>query len=701
MAAQGRQAEAEQPGAFIPGKIVGNVLATAPVAPIAGAVVRGFVGGTRLGEGLATAVESGGFKTGLLPTREAIKQGTAVAPTLVERAVDMAIRGAGGGVTGAATSAISDDNAIAGGIIGALMPTVGSMTFRVAGDKIIRPLWTRLSGQLGTERAAAIFRSAFNMPVEEAIKIAQNAPEDMTFAEALVRKGANEPTVQALNKMVAEGPGKNVYAPLAKAQTEAEQATINAMRGGQSAVEARNAMLAGKQAANEAYSTGFGDVAARANLGGQVIPPSLEAAQRMRQAATDFTGDVRRFAPTAERLAAASETGAVEPGLANIDFLKTPEQLRMGELSDLASRRAVEQANASLGAGATARALEQNVADLRAAGYNVLQSGPLAARIRNMAQQEEVKGVPELRNSLGFIADEIERGGPIVSAEVLDAIYKNAGRSVANFMANPNDVGGLKKFSGMVLNMVKPEITNAIESAGGTGYGALKGEYGTAMQELGRQRFSGALADIYNSSPELFRDVVTGQTEKGLDVVSGAFPAGGPRNFDINEMMGVAGGAAGPSRMPALENIAENIGIRAKMAEQADIGKPAAEALIKKPPEEADIFGAPVSPLSWLGHFVRGVKTFGADKVLEFADAMAQSGVNAKTQQMLVEGLRNGKSAEQLLTLLPRADKAQIARRLRSNPSWSAQARLGTGVGTSLFNAATATPVPYNVDYSE
>lgn len=690
----------KNPVTFAAGKLVGETAATAPFMRVLGAGAGGVANlaakaapkTKTITKALETAVKSGGFKTGLVPTREAIKRGVAAAPTGAQRAADIAVRAAGGAVTGAATAKLVDDNAVGGSIVGALMPTAGSMLFRTAGDKVIRPLWVRLKGEYGAERAAAIFRSAFNMSVDDAIKAAREAPEGMTFAEALARKNVNEPTVQALNKMVVEGPGKAVYAPIAQAQTQAEQATLNAMRGGQSARQTQNAMLAGKQTANEAYASTFGDIAEKANLGGKVIPPAESAARQMRSAAADFTGDVRKFAPAAERFAAQSETGALEPGLANVDFLKTPEQLRMGQLASQADRYATEQAAASAGAGATARALEQQVADLRAAGHNVLQSGPLAARIRNMAAQETVKGVPELRNTLGFIADEIERGGPIVSAEVLDSIYKNAGRSVANFMANPNDVGGLKKFSGMVVNMVKPEITQAIESAGGVGYGALKGEHAGAMQELGRQRFSGQLSDIYNQSPETFRDVVGGATQKGLDVVSSAFPQGGPRNFDITAMMD-------PERMAALENIAENIGVRARMAEQADIGKPAAEALIKKPPMPNDILNAPVSPLAWLGSFVKGVKTFGADKVLEFADAMAQTGVNQKTQQMLVEGLRNGKSAEALLTLLPRADKAQLARRLRSNESWNAQSRLGTATGTALINAATATPAENN--YSE
>ena len=216
-----------RPYSYGGGRIAGQVFATAPVPGLAGKTVAKVAGGTKAGRAVATALESSGFKTGLLPTRAAVKEGLANAPKIVDRVVDLALRGTAGATVGAGTAAASGQDVGTSSIIGALMPTVGSATFRTAMDKVVLPAWERLSGQLGVQQAAAVFRSAFNMTIQEALALARSATGDTPFAKVVARSGANEPTVQGLNKIVTEGAGKATFAPIARAETQAQQDVLN------------------------------------------------------------------------------------------------------------------------------------------------------------------------------------------------------------------------------------------------------------------------------------------------------------------------------------------------------------------------------------------------------------------------------------------------------------------------------------------
>lgn len=659
------------------GRIAGDVALTAPLGVAAGGLARGVAGGTRAGQAAATALETQGFKTGLLPTRAAVKEGLAAAPTVVQRLSDMALRGAAGGAMGAATSAATGQDTGMGAAVGALLPTVGSAAFRGVADKILFPFWERVSGQLGVQRAAAIFRNAFNMTIQEAKALARGADADTPFAEVLARAGKNEPTVQALHRMAAEGAGKPVYGALEDAETAANQATLDAMRRGATAGESQAALMEGKAAANAEYRPRLDEITSRANLGGQVIPSAEAAAARMRNIAGQESRTAARLLTAADRNAALlKESG-----------LRMPAALpRQREIVAGLENQGVAAGERSVQAGDTARDIAQQLADYEAQGIRVLESGPIAAQIRALTRQENVAGDRTLTNALNDLAGEIESHGQIIRAGVLDTLYRKAGDRVARFMDNPNDLSGLSKYSGKILSLVKPMITQAIEGAGGTGFGALKTEYGSAMGEQGRQAFAGTLADIYRGGAggrTAFKDVVEGATNADLDVVAKGFPQGGPRNWNINEMMGVPGGGQGPSRMPALNKIAGDVGVRNAMAQQADVGQYAAEQLLKAPPNEADIFHR-YSPLGLATNLLMGVKTFGAGKAVDFAEMLANSGLTASTQKALVEGLRNGRSVEEMLSTIPLADRAQLARRAQANGMLAARGQAGVSTANVL-----------------
>ena len=652
LAAQAQQAQRQNPISYGGGELAGNIVATLPVGPVLGTAARLVTAGTkaaRVGKVFAKALSSSGLKTGLTPTRAAIKAG-ADAPTAGARVADLAVRAVTGATTGMVSAGLTEDDLTGSGLaaaagIGALVPTAGAAVGRVALDKVIFPAYERLTGQFGKVRAAAILREAFGMPIGAVIALARRAPAGVPFAKFLAQEGKDEPVVQALAARMAEGPGKPIYAPIAAAETQAQQDTLNAMARGGTEREALNALATGRKAIGADYAAAEQQAFARANQNTRTVAPlTAQAAQAERDAA--------------RQLALA----------------------RQGPLASAASFVAPQEFKRLT---AVAAATRQQIADLEAQGIRALETGPLASQIRKLASGEGVG--PYQKQALLTVAKQIEDRGPIVRAGDLDAIRDEANYTI-NEMLRGLDVSGVNSQTAKLLSKIKPIIDTAI----GQGYPEAKTAFAAGATELERQGFAGQLAGVFETDPGEFARIVLG---KNTDAVKKAFPRAGGSNFDIQEMMGVPGGAAGPSYMPALENIARDVELRVGkggMVEQAGIGKYDADELLKNPPEEADIFHS-LSPLNWAGRLGTG-----ALQLLRVIDATP---FDAATKRALSEGLRSGKSVEDLLTTLPLADRMQVRQRLASYGLFSPRNVVnatGRNISNAMFNAATAVPSDQN-----
>lgn len=659
--------QAERPYSYGGGRIAGQVFGTAPIPGLAGKAVARVAGGTKVGQTAATALGSSGFTTGLLPTRAAVKTGLAQAPKLVDRVVDIVVRGAAGATVGAGTSAASGQDVGLGTAIGALMPTVGSATFRTVTDKVLLPTWERLSGQLGVQRAAAIFRDSFNMTIQEVRALAQSAQGDTSFAKVVARSGAEEPTVQALFKTVSEGAGKNIYAPLERAETQAQQNVLNTMAGGGTEREARNAMLQSKGALGKQYAAAQERAFERANLGGKVIPKlETQSAQATQDAATQ-SELARRFTLGAER--AETRLGQMEDEMAALGKAFDPAAVgRERGIAGAMTQRGEQAALDAIALRGKAAAAQQQIANLAAQGIRALETRPLANQIRAMASAEGAGEVQ--RKALLDVARQIENEGAIIRAGDLDAIRRGVNVTISR-LNQGLDVGSVNKAAAGVVSQIKPLIDTSIEAAGGRGYGAAKTAFATGSTDLERQAFAGDLAGMFEKNPAQFAATVGG-ARGTTGTVEAAFPRGGRQNFDIQEMMG-------PSRMPALENIANEVRLNQNMAAQAAEGADLAKNLFKSPREEVDIFHK-YSPI--------GIATNATLDFLKFAKVLSNTGLDTKIQQTLAQGFRNGKSAEELLMTLPLADRAQVSRRLADNGFLGAKSMLGI----SSFNAMNTPP---------
>jgi hypothetical protein len=522
----------------------------------------------------------------------------------------------------------------------------------VALDKVILPAYERLSGQLGKVRAAAILQKVFNMPIDAVIALARNAPEGVPFAKVVAQASNNEPAFQALAAKMAEGPGKHIYGPIARAETEAQQATLNTMAKGSTEREARNAFAQGRKAIGADYAAAEEQAFAQANQ------------------------NTQRVAPLAAQATQAEREAARQAALA-----------RQGPLASAASLTAPQEAERLAAAAAATR---QQIADLEAQGIRALETGPMAAQIRGLAGAEGVG--PYQKQALLTVAKQIEDRGPIIRAGDLDAIRDEANYTI-NDMLKGHDVSGVNSQTAKLLSSIKPIIDTAI----GHGYPEAKTAFATGATELERQGFAGDLAGIFGKDQPAFANIIRGG-EGTTGIVEKAFPKAGGRNFDIQEMMGVPGGAAGPSRMPALENIAQDVELKfgkRGMVEQAKEGENLAGDLLKNPPQESDIFSLAnrLKMPAKLGAVLHGNPLLaGAMHILDLAHS---ANLDAATQKALAEGLQNGKSAQELLTLLPLADRKQIAQRMASYSLFSPRNvvnAMGRNSTNAMYGAATAVP---------
>jgi hypothetical protein len=522
------------------------------------------------------------------------------------------------------------------------------------------------------------------------LALARSAQGDTSFAKVVARSGAEEPTVQALFKTVSEGAGKNIYAPLARAETQAQQDVLNAMARGGTERESRNVLAQGKSALGEQYAAAQERAFERANLGGKVIPKLEARSAQATQEASEQSDLARRMAFGANRAdtllarsdrfddyAQALEDGIAGPRITDVGKINVIRG-RAGAMTD----RAETAAQQAIRLREEAAAAQQQIADLAAQGIRVLETRPLANQIRAMASAEGAGQVQ--RKALLDVADQIESEGAVIRAGDLDAIRRGVNVTISR-LNQGLDVGSVNKAAADVVSRIKPLIDTSIETAGGQGYGPAKTAFATGASDLERQAFAGDLAGMFEKGPAGQAEfaATVGGARGTTGTVEAAFPRAGSRNFDIQEMMGVPGGAAGPSRMPALQNIASEVRLNQNMARQAAEGENVAKNLLKFPREEVDIFHK-YSPL--------GMTYNAADALLRFTKILSNSGLDEQIQKTLAQGFRSGRSAEELLTTIPAADRAQVARRLVDNGFLGAKSM----TGISSFNAMNTPPAEEN-----
>lgn len=575
---QAAPAQRQRPNAFTAGRIVGDVTVTAPVGGLVAAPVKAVArAAPRVAPVLAPVartLETAGMATGVK------------AATPVAKAVDAALRIGGGAATGAATSAMLDQAVDEGAAVGAavsLIPLVGRYG--------VGPVWDAMKGRIGEARAAKIFREALGSNVEAAREAFRKGGKG-TASQILARVGIDADTFFSTGQLVAKsGASTGVLDDIARGQEAAREATLTAAAGGGTRTASRRAADV-QRAGTRARATPIMEEA----LGGANV--NTRNAMIAGQEARLGRAVAQEETKTAKRLLAAGERrGELAEAIGGL----TPDEMPMGVIQKIRGQagaleqRGAQAAERGLEAGAMARTAEQRLADLTAAGVQPLNAGNLSGRLRQMAAAERAN--PEKAAVLAGFADQLEdlagRNGGIIDAFDLYELRKDAGGIVERLLQGRTP-DAIRKRTAEVIGAVRPLIDNAIESAGGKRWREYLDTFATGMDEARRVELSDYARKLATDQPEQYQRLIRGDRP---DIVERFFGKG---RYDINDVLGpkplelqgpaprlgetLTATPAGPSRLPALQNVAEDLKIETFIKNRMTPGSNARAATLMEPP---------------------------------------------------------------------------------------------------------------------
>ena len=571
LATEGKRAAAERPNVFTAGQITGEIAATAPIIAAGGGglavggralartggkmVASGTRGGRavqklgRATQATGRAVQTGGVGV-RAPTRTAV---AAQAPVAATRKGRMGLRLGGGAAAGAAAAELTDQEVVDAALVGSFIPVLGTIARRGAGAT-----YDLLRGRIGDTRAAEVMRNLISSNPSAIAAALREAPENAraNTAEFLASQGLLTPELAAATRIASASSQGAPLEQVARARAAGQEEMRAALRGGETGTEAMQNIGAMRQQVREITDPMREEALRRADIGRTQIIPAEQAAERARAAAASEVDRARRFLMAGERRGALAETlGELPPSEVPMPTL----QRVRGEAGAL-EQRGAQAAQRSLEAGAAARSAQEVADNLRAQGLQPLDIGTVVGDLRRKAADAEFVNPPRFRVLTEF-ANNLERRaasqGGVIDATGLYELRKGMADTVADLLG-PMDPGALQRRTAELVGEATPLIDEAIERAGGTGWGQYLRTFTAGMRDVERQEFARALEKL----PEKrFRDVMAG---KDPDFVSKFF---GPGRFDINvELFG--------SQLPVAQRLAREIGEQVDVATTGMEGMP-------------------------------------------------------------------------------------------------------------------------------
>jgi hypothetical protein len=599
----------------------------------------GTAGGAVLGSALGPVGTVGGAGLGYGMTQEVLRG----ADVLLGRAKPR---------TGMETVTEPVGNVAFGAVTEAAAPKVMSLLSKGAGRVV-----DFVKGNRPEIKAANMLRqsleSGTRSGVEPVQNVLRNAPEGMTAAQATTDLKA--PLWQSLNASVARQRGAvDDYANVLANQQANDLADLAKFAGGDTATEVRQSVTGAKRALGATTEpTKKAALTAASDVSETMVGLKGEAATA-REAAEIKTADARRMASAAEKAAArANKTFPVEgqPRVSGkYSYWGT-------EAAETAEKQLSDAASGSLKFGDAARLREAALESLQNAGLVPLEGKPLADQIRALTKDPAFAGNRERAIALNRVAKEIEQwtsSNGVVDAHALDAIRKNVVNSI--FANSPLDPKAKAKAVAQTMNDIRPAIIDAIESAGGTGYKDYLQSYQKGIQSVNQKQLMGAALDMYKNKPDEFIKLVDGDIPKSVEKIMGF------GNFSVADELG-------PEAMATLRSAAQTLKNAKEMTAQSSMAQDALRELLA---ENVSLMRLP-SLIS---------AKFAATNV---AIGILEKKIGKDVMKALVDGLKTGKGAAELLDTLPTSEKNRVLK-LLSDPR-----NYGVPAGGLATGAASAT----------
>ncbi len=539
-AALAERAQVDQPGYFLGGKIAGEVAGTAPLITTGGGLIsaggrglvraapkvaaRGVPGaqavakGGRVLEASGKAISTGGMGV-RAPTATAVAAGAPTAATLPGR---VALRVGGGGASGVAGAALTDQDIVDAAMSGAAIPLLGTVARQGAGF-----VFDVLRRRVGEVRAAEMMRNLIASNPEAIQDALRNAPENAraNTAQFLASQGLLTPEMAAATNIAAAS-GKN--APLLaveEARGLGQEEMLRELGGGRDVAEAMeniNAMRAGVRNIAEPLRQ---EAMGAANVGRNVVLPLERQARAfdLGAAGINQSGVVRRMrgleGRTQEQIGDVfAHPELYAPGTAG-------RQLpRLGEIADQAGQRADEGIDTQLfmrDQAAIARAIAE---DLRAQGFGPIDITPVVGRMRALAR--EALPDSDRRKLFSGFADMLEaraaEKGGVIDAEGLHQAKREMNEFVSRVLGQ-TDPTALKRGTSMMLGASQKLIDDAIDAAAGPGtpFANYNRVFSEGMKRVEQQQLALTLAQL---PPKRFEKVMANQDKGFIDLIREVFP---------------------------------------------------------------------------------------------------------------------------------------------------------------------------------
>ena len=465
------------------------------------------------------------------------------------------------------------------------------------------------TGQLINTNAANVARNAIGPDLAEIKNALSLARPGETAAQATAN--VNSPIWQAFNERI-QKQDPRYYTGVANAQNTDRLNRLAALAGGGNQTAARILREETKNALNAELIPQLSLELNASNIAGKLLPKLEGDAARFGTAATNKVEDVRRFVKAGDRATDISNATFPVPGMPRVPARYT----YMGELATKADQVASQAANASLPFGEASKFAQAAADSLAAYGLKPLKTDTIIASLNKVAKNPEFAGNRELSTAINRVGKDMaewSNSGGVIDGWALDSIRKNSVNSAIRELYPNADASAQKELAAKVLGKIKPVIVDAIEKAGGTGYGQYLTDYSKGMQAINQKKLGAEALKLYESAPNEFVKLVEGNKPKDVEKIFGA----GSYNI-VKEMSDDA--------MGTLKNVAGEVKRDVNIAGQAIAGR-----------EAANPKGKSIS--EYIPGFV-GFTTASLKKGIQTLEGR----ISGNTLEALVEGLKTGRA---------------------------------------------------------
>jgi len=584
------------------GELTSEIVSTLPVGGVIAKGVSKIPGAAPLAESIRT----GGFRTGMAPG-----------------AASRATQAAGGAILGGTTAAlVNPEEAGTGAGFGAVapfaLPVIGKYV-SIGGGKIV----DAFTGKLAPVKAGKVAREMAGDTINQIRATNNLAPIDINAAQAAA--GIDNDVYQAFLDFYA-GKDKTSFQRILKDTQKAGQLNrLAQLAGGPNLTENIESVKQAKNVLNQLMTPIRESKLTAANIGAEVGVPLQREADRLAQAAGQKVENVRRFT--------AAQGRAINPATNNFT---TDQQLM--KLAAKADEVAAQAAEGSLLFGEAARFKQAAVDSLADYGLKPLKSDAILGRLGGILNNPEFAGNDVIEGAVKAFGDDVvkwTKNGGVIDAFALDSLRKNSVNAAIEKLRPGLDQTSKKNLAAGVIAQLKTPIINAIEEAGGTGYGKYLGDYAANAQLIDRRRLAGKALEMLDKSPDEFRRLVAGNNPDAVEAVFG------PGSFNILKEMS--------ADIKPMQQIADELTRDITLKGQVKLGRLALGL--------EDQYG---SPSELIPGFV-GYKTAIAKKVAQILTGK----VNEKAQALLTEGARSGKAMNEVLNTFPAEERIKAVKLLR------------------------------------